>query len=226
MQCPPINRSGLVCTPMQCPPINRSGLVCTPMQCPPINRSGLVCTPMQCPPINRSGLVCTQYGVHTRPICTCIQALELKKQHKQTMLPNSGELNVKVRILTSGLKKQNFLCHLEILYTVVALQFANKKRYSPDRCLCKAQRCQQRRYFKLLRAQESIPPASVTWRACTTTLFLVGSQPPQIVLKFQHRTYIFFLDHIVPRQKYYPEREKARKIYMRCCSIGLQVKVL
>ncbi len=30
-------------------------------------------------------------------------------------------------------------------------------------------------------AQESIPPAYVAWRASTKNLFLLGSQPPQIV---------------------------------------------
>ncbi len=44
--------------------------------------------------------------------------------------------------------------------------------------------------FKLVRSpgsdsMESIPPAHIAWRAGTTTLFLLVSQPPQIVLKFQ-----------------------------------------
>ncbi len=34
-------------------------------------------------------------------------------------------------------------------------------------------------------AQESILGAFVAWQAGTTTLFLLGSQPPYIVLKFQ-----------------------------------------
>jgi hypothetical protein len=42
------------------------------------------------------------------------------------------------------------------------------------------------RIFKLVRrpevdSKESIPPAYVAWRASTTTLFLLGSYPPQIV---------------------------------------------
>ncbi len=42
-----------------------------------------------------------------------------------------------------------------------------------------------RRYFKLIRSpgidyKESIPPAYVAWRAGTTTLFLLGSQPPRL----------------------------------------------
>jgi hypothetical protein len=56
--------------------------------------------------------------------------------------------------------------------------------------------------FKLLRIQgieskESIPPAYVAWRAGTTTLFLLGSELPLIVLKFQQiiktksRRYLF-----------------------------------
>ncbi len=36
--------------------------------------------------------------------------------------------------------------------------------------------------------QELIPPAYVAWRAGTTTLFLIGSEPSQNVLKFQHST--------------------------------------
>ncbi len=35
-------------------------------------------------------------------------------------------------------------------------------------------------------SKESVPPAYVAWRAGTTTL--LGSQPPQIVLKFQYCT--------------------------------------
>jgi hypothetical protein len=35
-------------------------------------------------------------------------------------------------------------------------------------------------------SKESIPPAYVAWRAGTTTLFLLGSWPPYIVLKFSH----------------------------------------
>ncbi len=46
--------------------------------------------------------------------------------------------------------------------------------------------------FKLLRnlgidSKESNPPAYVAWRAGTTTLFLLGSQPPQVDLKSQHQ---------------------------------------
>ncbi len=42
--------------------------------------------------------------------------------------------------------------------------------------------------FKLLKSpgidsKESIPAAFVAWRICLSTLFLLGSQPPQIVLK-------------------------------------------
>ncbi len=37
-------------------------------------------------------------------------------------------------------------------------------------------------FFNLYGAQESIPPAYVAWQAGTTTLFLLGSQPPWIVL--------------------------------------------
>jgi hypothetical protein len=42
------------------------------------------------------------------------------------------------------------------------------------------------RIFKIFRSprinfKESIPPAYVAWRAGTTTQFLLGSQPPQIV---------------------------------------------
>jgi hypothetical protein len=39
------------------------------------------------------------------------------------------------------------------------------------------------RIFKLLRidSKEPIPPGCVAWRAGTTTLFLLGSQPPYIV---------------------------------------------
>jgi hypothetical protein len=33
---------------------------------------------------------------------------------------------------------------------------------------------------------ELIQPAYVAWRAGTTTLFLLGSQPPHIAQKFQH----------------------------------------
>ncbi len=40
--------------------------------------------------------------------------------------------------------------------------------------------------FKEPSAQESIPPAYEAWGAGTTTLFLLSSLPPQIVLKFQH----------------------------------------
>ncbi len=35
-------------------------------------------------------------------------------------------------------------------------------------------------------SKEQIPPASVSQQAGTTTLLLLGSQPPLIVLKFQH----------------------------------------
>ncbi len=37
-------------------------------------------------------------------------------------------------------------------------------------------------------SKESIPPAHVAWRAGNATLFLLGSQPPWIVLQFQHRS--------------------------------------
>ncbi len=45
--------------------------------------------------------------------------------------------------------------------------------------------------FKLFKipgidSKESFPPAYVDWRAGTTNLFLLSSQPPQIVIKFQH----------------------------------------
>ncbi len=70
------------------------------------------------------------------------------------------------------------------------------KSYSP---LCQNQRILKREIehrdgiLKLLRSsgidsKEQIPPAYVVWRASTTTLFLLGSQPPQIALKFQHRS--------------------------------------
>ncbi len=45
--------------------------------------------------------------------------------------------------------------------------------------------------FKLLRSPgidstEPIPPAYVAWRAGVTTPTLLGSLPPQIVIKFHH----------------------------------------
>ncbi len=48
------------------------------------------------------------------------------------------------------------------------------------------------RIFKPLRnpiidSKEPIPPSCVGWQAGSTTLFLHGSQHPQIVSKFQHR---------------------------------------
>jgi hypothetical protein len=45
--------------------------------------------------------------------------------------------------------------------------------------------------IKLLRrpeidSKESIPPAYIAWRAGMITVFLLGSQPPKIILNFQH----------------------------------------
>ncbi len=38
----------------------------------------------------------------------------------------------------------------------------------------------------MIDSKESIPPAYVVLRAGTITLFLLGSEPPLVVLKFQH----------------------------------------
>jgi hypothetical protein len=50
-------------------------------------------------------------------------------------------------------------------------------------------------FLKLLRipgigSKESIPPAYVAWRVGTTTLFLFGSWPPQVVLKEVETGYV------------------------------------
>jgi hypothetical protein len=60
--------------------------------------------------------------------------------------------------------------------------------------------------FKLLRS----PPAYVSWRAGTTTLFLLSSYLPYIVLKFQHSTVLF------P----YPPGGEASTYVLRKCPAG------
>jgi hypothetical protein len=59
--------------------------------------------------------------------------------------------------------------------------------------------------FKLLRGpgidlKESIPPAYVAWQAGTTSLFLLGTLPPLIVLKFQHR--LHWLVELIPWNRF------------------------
>ncbi len=61
--------------------------------------------------------------------------------------------------------------------------------------------------YKLLRSpgidsKEQIPPAYVAWRAGTATLFLLGSWPPKIVLKFQLRLQVHKLAELVPWNRF------------------------
>ncbi len=44
-------------------------------------------------------------------------------------------------------------------------------------------------------SKESIPPADAAWRASTTTLFLLGSQPLLIVLQFQHTSVVTLMEY-------------------------------
>ncbi len=68
--------------------------------------------------------------------------------------------------------------------------------YKSERVLCLLCYRQVAKTYKevyregILKLKESIPPAYVALRAFTTILFLLGSWPPQIVLKFQQRTFI------------------------------------
>ncbi len=87
--------------------------------------------------------------------------------------------------------------------------------------------CTETVFFKLLRrpgidSKKSIGPFYVAWRrAGTTNLFLLGSKPPQIVLKFQHihqtletkqkiweRTAMFFILNVTHK------RSSERSLYL------------
>jgi hypothetical protein len=76
--------------------------------------------------------------------------------------------------------------------------------------------------FKLVRSpgidsKESILPAFVAWQDGTKTLFLLGSQPPKLVLKFQHSYVRFKKDQITisGRLAFYDQ-----KILAFLCPIG------
>ncbi len=67
-------------------------------------------------------------------------------------------------------------------------------------CIYRARICRSSRSSGI-NSKESIPTAYAAWRVGTPTLFILGSQPPQIVLKFQHSLFrqlcTVYNEHIV-----------------------------